>query len=51
MSMVDQQIVINLKVLNRSWLEEFGGLLGMRVSDLYAFEGIKYKDLVHYRYP
>ena len=39
------------KILDRSWLEEFGGLLGMRVSDLYAFEGIKYKDLIHYRYP
>ena len=39
------------KVLNRRWLEEFGGLLGMRVSDLEAFDDIKYRDLVHYRYP
>lgn len=39
------------KVLNRRWLEEFGGLLGMRVSDLIGVEGIKEKDLIAYRYP
>ncbi|NLD98190.1 MAG: N-acetyl sugar amidotransferase, partial [Synergistaceae bacterium] len=27
-------------VLNRRWLEEFGGLLGLRVSDLVGMEGI-----------
>ena len=27
-------------ILNRKWLEEFGGLIGMRVSDLTNFENI-----------
>lgn len=38
-------------VLNRRWLEEFGGLLGLRVSDLIGFEGITRKDLIPYFYP
>lgn len=38
-------------VLNRRWLEEFGGLLGMRVSDLVGLEGIEAKHLIHYLYP
>jgi N-acetyl sugar amidotransferase len=38
-------------VLNRRWLEEFGGLLGMRVSDLIGYEGISAKDLINYTYP
>lgn len=38
-------------VLNRRWLEEFGGLLGMRVSDLIDQEGIEAKHLIHYTYP
>lgn len=38
-------------VLNRRWLEEFGGLLGMRVSDLVGQEGIEQKHLLHYTYP
>ena len=37
--------------LDRSWLEEFGGLLGMRVSDLPEFSGIEGKDLIAYTYP
>lgn len=37
--------------LDRSWLEEFGGLLGLRVSDLIGYEGIKRKDLIPYFYP
>lgn len=37
--------------LNRRWLEEFGGLLGLRVSDLIGKEGIKEKDLIQYTYP
>jgi N-acetyl sugar amidotransferase len=37
--------------LDRSWLEEFGGLLGMRVSDLPEFSGIEEKDLIAYTYP
>jgi len=39
------------KVLNRRWLEEFGGLLGMRVSDLVGMEGIEAKHLIPYTYP
>lgn len=38
-------------VLNRRWLEEFGGLLGMRVSDLYGMEEIESKHLINYTYP
>jgi N-acetyl sugar amidotransferase len=38
-------------VLNRRWLEEFGGLLGLRVSDLRGREGIQQKDLIQYTYP
>ncbi|GAM09651.1 hypothetical protein OR1_01931 [Geobacter sp. OR-1] len=38
-------------VLNRRWLEEFGGLLGMRVSDLVGMEGIERRHLVPYTYP
>lgn len=38
-------------VLNRRWLEEFGGMLGVRVSDLIGQEGIEAKHLIHYTYP
>lgn len=39
-------------VLNRRWLEEFGGLLGMRVADLIGIEdGIEPKHLINYSYP
>lgn len=38
-------------VLNRRWLEEFGGLLGMRVVDLIGQEGIEARHLIHYTYP
>ncbi len=37
--------------LTRRWLEEFGGLLGLRVSDLIGQDGIEAKDLIQYRYP
>ena len=37
--------------LNRRWLEEFGGLLGLRVSDLSESYGIRDRDLVPYTYP
>lgn len=37
--------------LNRRWLEEFGGLLGMRVSDLVGMDGITQRDLIPYTYP
>ncbi len=38
-------------VLTRRWLEEFGGLLGLRVSDLVGQCGIAPADLIQYRYP
>lgn len=38
-------------VLTRRWLEEFGGLLGMRVSDLVGQLGIDQKHLINYIYP
>lgn len=37
--------------LDRRWLEEFGGLLGLRVSDLIGIDGITRRDLVQYHYP
>ncbi len=39
------------KVLDRRWLEEFGGLLGLRVTDLIGQEGIEPRHLVQYSYP
>lgn len=38
-------------VLTRRWLEEFGGLLGLRVSDLLQVEGIEQRHLIQYTYP
>ncbi len=38
-------------VLNRRWLEEFGGMLGFRVTDLIGLEGIEPRDLIAYTYP
>jgi N-acetyl sugar amidotransferase len=38
-------------VLNRRWLEEFGGLLGLRVSDLIGLEGLEARHLINYTYP
>lgn len=38
-------------VLTRRWLEEFGGLLGLRVTDLIGQENIKRHDLIQYTYP
>jgi len=38
-------------VLDRRWLEEFGGLLGLRVTDLVGQEGMGKKDLVPFFYP
>jgi N-acetyl sugar amidotransferase len=37
--------------LDRRWLEEFGGLLGLRVDDLPSTSGISERDLIPYRYP
>ena len=41
-------------ILNRRWLEEFGGLLGLRVSDLVGtegLEGVEHRHLIPYTYP
>jgi len=38
-------------VLDRRWLEEFGGLLGMRVSDMVGIDGITEQDMLPYTYP
>ncbi len=37
--------------LNRRWLEEFGGLLGLRVSDLIGMDGLEARHLIPYSYP
>lgn len=37
--------------LTRRWLEEFGGLLGLRVSDLQGLINVTEADLEIYRYP
>jgi len=39
------------QTLTRRWLEEFGGLLGLRVTDLIGQEGIQGRDLIQYTYP
>jgi hypothetical protein len=39
------------QTLDRRWLEEFGGLLGLRVTDLPGMDGIRPKDLIPYTYP
>lgn len=38
-------------VLTRRWLEEFGGLLGLRVSDLVDTDGLTSRQLIPYTYP
>lgn len=38
-------------VLSRRWLEEFGGMLGLRVSDLHESFGFSENDLKPYVYP
>lgn len=39
------------KVLTRRWLEEFGGLLGLRIEDLIDSYGIERRKLLPYHYP
>ncbi len=39
------------KILDFNWLQEFGGLNGLRVSDIEGQENINSKDLHYYRYP
>jgi N-acetyl sugar amidotransferase len=41
----------NDRTLTRRWLEEFGGLLGLRVSDLLELDGIESHHLIQYTYP
>jgi N-acetyl sugar amidotransferase len=38
-------------ILNRKWLEEFGGLLGNRIQDMIGVNGITEKELTPYIYP
>lgn len=38
-------------ILDRQWLEEFGGLLGNRISDMIGVDGITKRDLSLYFYP
>lgn len=42
---------IESSVLDRRWLEEFGGLLGMRVQDVQAITGLSQQELIPYQYP
>ena len=37
--------------LSRRWLEEFGGLLGLRVTDLIGQAGVEKRHLIQYAYP
>ena len=41
----------NNPIIDRPWLEEFGGLLGNRIEDMLGVEGITESDLIPYRYP
>lgn len=45
------EAAVQNNILDRRWLEEFGGLLGLRVSDLIGFEGLTERDLNPYYYP
>jgi hypothetical protein len=38
-------------ILNRRWLEEFGGLLGLRVTDVQRILGLPENRLIPYTYP
>ena len=42
---------IEKNTLTRSWLEEFGGLLGNRIQDMIGVDGLTAKDLTPYFYP
>ena len=37
--------------LTRRWLEEFGGLVGLRVNDVLGQVGVEQKHLIQYSYP
>lgn len=42
---------VKSRILNRRWLEEFGGLLGNRIQDMIGVQGITKKELTPYFYP
>lgn len=42
---------INDFILNRKWMEEFGGLIGLRVQDILLSEDFTEKDIEAYNYP
>ena len=42
---------LNNSILDQKWLEEFGGLIGFRVSDLIENHGFKKHELEIYDYP
>lgn len=42
---------VRSRILNRKWLEEFGGLLGHRIQDMIGVNGITEKELTPYFYP
>ena len=43
---------LDSNVLDRRWLEEFGGLLGLRTNDMADILQIPYKEkLIMYTYP
>lgn len=39
------------RILNRKWVEEFGGLLGNRIQDMIGVQGLTEKELTPYFYP
>ena len=42
---------VKSQVLDRKWLEEFGGLLGNRIEDMIGVSGLTKKELTPYFYP
>jgi N-acetyl sugar amidotransferase len=42
---------LNSNIMDRKWMEEFGGFLGFRVSDLINHYGFKEEELLPYIYP
>ena len=42
---------VKSRILNRKWLEEYGGLLGNRIQDMVGVDGITKKNLTPYFYP
>lgn len=50
-NMADQLRAAENNVLTRRWLEEFGGLLGLRVTDLVGQDRIEQRNLIQYTYP